>query len=114
MINYDGKAFTLINNTENGHTGANTIFHYRQKAQVVSASYIGGTIQDGHLMGTVAEDGIINMYYHHVTIDGRLMIGQCISTPEILPDGRIRLYESWQWLNGDRSSGSSMIEEIRI
>lgn len=33
-------------------------------------------------------------------------------TPEILPDGRIRLHERWQWTNGDGSSGTSIVEEL--
>jgi hypothetical protein len=40
------------------------------------------------------------------------MTGICRSTPEILPDGRIRLHEKWQWTSGDRSSGESIVEEI--
>jgi hypothetical protein len=41
------------------------------------------------------------------------MTGTCISTPEILPDGRLRLHESWRWTSGDGSSGESAIEEVR-
>jgi len=40
------------------------------------------------------------------------MTGVCRSTPELLPDGRIRLHEKWQWTCGDRASGESIIEEI--
>jgi len=29
-----------------------------------------------------------------------------------LPDGRIRLYERWQWLDAENTEGSSIIEEI--
>lgn len=32
--------------------------------------------------------------------------------PEILPTGKIRLLEQWQWTNGDNSMGQSIIEEI--
>jgi hypothetical protein len=46
-----------------------------------------------------------------VNIQGELMTGICRSTPEILPDGRIRLHESWQWTSGDESRGFSVVEE---
>jgi hypothetical protein len=32
--------------------------------------------------------------------------------PEVLPDGKIRLRENWQWTSGDFSEGESVIEEI--
>ncbi len=41
------------------------------------------------------------------------MLGKCISTPEVLPDGRIKFHEKWQWLSGDMSSGHSAIEELK-
>jgi hypothetical protein len=40
------------------------------------------------------------------------MLGKCLSTPQRLPDGRLRFSEQWQWLSGDMSSGSSEIEEV--
>ena len=35
-----------------------------------------------------------------------------ITNVERLPDGRLRFKESWQWLSGDRSAGTSEIEEV--
>ncbi len=35
----------------------------------------------------------------------------CHSVPQILSDGRIELSEQWQWLNGDKSKGSSIVIE---
>jgi hypothetical protein len=29
-----------------------------------------------------------------------------------LPDGRIRLYEKWKWLDAEATEGSSIIEEV--
>ncbi len=39
--------------------------------------------------------------------------GRCLSVPEVLADVRHRLHESWQWLTGDRSSGTSVVGEFR-
>jgi len=38
--------------------------------------------------------------------------GKCVSTPEILVDGRIRLYEKWKWLDTEATEGKSIIEEV--
>jgi len=40
------------------------------------------------------------------------MTGICKSKPEILPNGKIRLHERWQWTSGDLSLGQSIIEEL--
>jgi hypothetical protein len=61
----------------------------------------------------MGEDGALNMRYHHLNKSGGFMLGKCISTPEVLPDGRIKFHEKWQWLSGDMSSGHSAIEELK-
>ena len=45
-------------------------------------------------------------------VTGLLRTGTCQATPEVLPDGRLRLHEEWQWTNGDRSVGRSIVEEV--
>lgn len=110
--NLEGKVFRSVTNTENGEAGTDTVFHYSQKDKVVSAQYGGGSIVNGHLIAQVLPNGQLDMRYHHLNIKGELMLGQCLSTPELLPDGRLKFKESWQWLSGDMSSGYSEIEEI--
>lgn len=112
MINYHDKTFKPVSNTENGETSAETLFHYIQKGNVLTASYSGGKIKSGHLIGIVAENGTIDMRYHQVNDQGELMTGICSSVPEILPNGKIRLHETWQWTSGDLTCGNSIIEEI--
>jgi hypothetical protein len=51
------------------------------------------------------------MRYHQINDQDKLMTGICISTPEILENGKIRLHENWKWTSGDYSKGSSIIEE---
>jgi hypothetical protein len=112
MINYHNKRFRPIQNTNNGETSAETIFHYVQEGAILSAEYAGGKITKGHLIELVDEHGVIDMRYHQVNNQGELMTGVCRSVPEVLPTGKIRLHESWQWTSGDESQGSSVIEEI--
>ncbi len=79
--------------------------------RVVWAEYEGGDIVKGHLVANVLASGLLDMRYHHVNLRGELMMGTCLSTPEFMGDGKIRLKEEWQWLSGDRSSGYSEIVE---
>ena len=112
-INYHNKQFKPVMNSENGETSSKTIFHYKQHDQILTATYSGGQITAGHLSGLVDESGTIDMRYHQVNDKGILMTGKCKSTPQVLPDGRIRLNEKWEWTSGDLSSGESVIEEIK-
>jgi hypothetical protein len=111
--NLEGKIFRSVRNTENGEVGSGTLFYYSQKDKVVSAQYGGGSIANGHLIALVLPNGQLDMRYHHLNNKGEFMLGKCLSTPELLPDGRLKFKESWQWLSGDMSSGYSEIEEIK-
>ena len=112
MINYNDKKFRTISNTDNGETSSQTVFHYKQVKNVLTSEYSGGKITIGHILGLVSENGNIEMRYHQLNSNQELMTGICYSTPEIMPNGKIRLHESWQWTSGDNSNGNSIIEEV--
>jgi hypothetical protein len=111
-MNYNDKKFRPISNTENGETSSQTVFHYKQVGNLLTSEYSGGKIKYGHLVGLVDEAGNIEMRYHQVNDQDELMTGICYSKPERLPNGKIRLYGSWEWTSGDHSEGQSIIEEI--
>jgi len=111
-MNYHNKKFKAVKNTDNGEVSSETIFYYKQTENIVTAEYSGGEIISGHLIAIVDADGCLDMCYHHINTQGELMTGKCFSKPEILPGGRIRLYEKWQWTSGDFSEGESIVEEI--
>ncbi|MFN3852080.1 MAG: n-acetylglutamate synthase [Spirosomataceae bacterium] len=109
---YNNKIFASKSNSENGEVGTETRFYYFQKDNIVWAEYSGGQIVKGFLIAKVVSDNCLDMRYEHINKNGELMTGICLSTPEILPDGRIRLNEKWQWTCGDFSEGESVVEEI--
>lgn len=112
MIHYHNKYFRPAQNTENGETSSETIFHYQQDGCILTSEYKGGKIIKGHLIGLVDTNGNINMRYHQINDNNEIMTGTCQSVPEILPNGKIRLHETWMWTSGDGSEGRSIIEEI--
>jgi hypothetical protein len=111
-MNYNNKKFRPVSNTENGEISSETIFEYKQEGKILTSTYSGGKIIQGHLIGLVDENGNIDMRYHQVNEKGELMTGVCNSTPEIMESGKIRLHEKWQWTTGDNSKGNSILEEI--
>lgn len=109
---YNNKLFRSVTNTPNGEVSGDTLFHYHQQGLLVWAEYSGGAIVKGFLLATIQPDNRLDMRYQHVNTQGELMTGICQSTPERLPDGRIRLHERWKWTSGDGSSGESIVEEV--
>lgn len=112
MIRYGGRLFRAVKTQGASQMNAETIFKYEQTGKMVVASYSGGDIRFGHLLGQVEADDTLHFHYHHIDEDGELKTGTCVTTPEILTTGKLRLHERWQWTCGDRSSGTSVLEEI--
>jgi len=111
-MNYHNKLFRPVLISANGEVTEEVVFRYQQSGNLLTCTYQGGKISAGHLIGLVDPDGKIDMRYHQVNVNGELMTGTCLSTPEILPNGKVRLHEQWRWTSGDHSTGSSTLEEI--
>ncbi|MBL7939593.1 MAG: n-acetylglutamate synthase [Flavobacteriales bacterium] len=112
MIDYNDRRFVPRSNSANGVVSPEVVFHYKQTGNIVTCSYAGGRILSGQLIALVNGEGRLDMRYHQVNDRGELMSGVCRSTPEVLPDGRVRMYEEWRWTSGDGSSGNSVLEEL--
>lgn len=112
-INYHNKKFKVVETSGGGEIADDFIFHYQQEGNVLSCSYSGGSIAEGMLVGSVDDEGVITFTYKQINQKGFDRSGICVSTPEFLEDGRIRLHEQWRWTDGDQSAGTSILEEVR-
>jgi len=109
-VGYDGRRFRSIE-TRPGETAAEKpVGHYHQDGDLVWAEFSGAAVRAGRLVGSCGPDGVIHAAYCMLTTGGDTVAGACVSTPTLLPDGRVRLSEEWRRLDG--SSGVSHIEEI--
>ena len=113
MICYAGLIFRPLN-APNGEVNGETTSRYHQSGNLLTATYSGGGIRAGQMLGTVTPDGSLDFCYQHVTDAGELRSGKCRSVPERLPDGRLRLHETWQWTSGDQSCGASIVEQVVV
>lgn len=111
-MNYNNLSFKAVSNSENGDVSSEMVFRYEQEGNVVTCTYTGENILKGHLIGLVDAAGCIQMRYHQVNRKGELLTGVCASKPERMPNGKVRLHESWKWTSGDLSSGTSILEEV--
>ncbi|GAA2038415.1 hypothetical protein GCM10009839_44950 [Catenulispora yoronensis] len=113
-FDYDGIRFRAEDHpttAPHAAAGTPTIGHYHQNGDLVWAEFGGGRLRTGRLVGTTRPDGTIDAAYCQLALDGTMVAGTVVSTPERLPDGRIRLVEDWR--RADGSTGVSVIEECR-
>lgn len=111
-INYDNKYFIGVENYDDGDLNRNTVFRYRQKGKVVWGSFEGGKVLHGNFVARLLDDNKLEMSWQYLNQDEELHHGTCLSTPEIMPNGKIRLHECWQLTTADRRSGTSVIQEV--
>jgi hypothetical protein len=111
MSSLDGRQFRAMADVEGGDVGPQTEFEYAERADgVIHARYAGGAVRLGFLVGTRSGD-TLRFRYAQLLEDGRTATGHCESRVEELPDGRLRLHETWAW-DSQPGSGSSVVEEI--
>jgi hypothetical protein len=106
----DGLVLAPVADQAPGQVGTGTRFTYHETDGEVWAGYAGGDVVRGFLVGTRDGDRL-DFRYAQLTRDGRTSSGHCLSTVVVLPDGRVRLEESWEWESGP-GSGTSVVEQI--
>lgn len=111
MSSLDGKRFTSCDDVAGGEVGIGTVFEYHQDGDLIWARYAGGAVRLGHLVGTRAGDRL-EFRYAQLNTEGETSTGHCVSVISDLPDGRLRMDETWEW-ESRAGSGTSAVEEIR-
>lgn len=100
-------------NTINGEVGEDTLFEYFQSGDIIWGTYGGGQVIRGVLLGKMERNGDISFQYMQHSKDGEVHTGTSHSSTEFLNDGRIILYEDWEWTGNRSGGGRSVIEEIK-
>ncbi|WP_371502237.1 hypothetical protein OG871_34565 [Kitasatospora sp. NBC_00374] len=106
----DGLVFAPVARAEHGEVDGSTRFAYHEQDGVVRASYSGGEIVHGRLVGTRSGD-TLDFRYVQLNRSGETSSGHCVSLLSRLPDGRLRLDETWRWESRE-GSGTSAVEEV--
>ncbi len=106
----DGLLLAPVADQAQGQVGTRTRFTYHEKDGEIWAEYTGGDVVRGHLVGT-REGDMLDFRYVQLKQDGTTSSGRCVSTVVELPDGRVRLEESWEW-ESQQGSGTSIVEQV--
>lgn len=105
----DGLRFASLVPTEGGEVSPSTVFEYREADGEIWASYSGGTVQRGFLVGTRAGDTLA-FRYTHLNTEGETSSGRCASQIVTTEDGKIRLEETWQWESREGAGTSTLLQ----
>ncbi|MEW2416559.1 hypothetical protein AB0953_22935 [Streptomyces sp. NPDC046866] len=106
----DGLVFVPVADQAAGQVGRQTRFAYHEQDGRIWAEYAGGDVVRGHLVGTRAGDAL-DFRYVQLRLDGTTASGHCTSLLSELPDGRLRLEETWSW-ESQEGSGTSAVEQL--
>lgn len=109
MTDLDGRVLRPAADTAGGAVGVDTEFRFRQSGDLVWGRYSGGQIRLGFLVGS-SDGETVRFRYTQITTDGETATGQSSDRIEVLPDGRVRLHETWAW-DSREGSGTSLLEE---
>ena len=110
-ISLDQKQFVALSNSDNGSVSDETTFHYFQDGSMIWGNYSGGKILKGHLIGKFLPSNQLEFVYHHLEKGLEIRTGRCRSIVELNAAGKVVLHETWEWTNGDQSSGTSVLIE---
>ncbi|MFF9212720.1 MULTISPECIES: hypothetical protein [unclassified Streptomyces] len=106
----DGLVLAPVADQAPGQVGTRTRFAYHEREGRIWAEYAGGDVVRGYLVGTRDGDRL-DFRYVQLKQDGTTSSGHCASTVVELPDGRVRLEETWEW-ESQEGSGTSVVEEL--
>ncbi|WP_406329242.1 hypothetical protein [Streptomyces sp. NBC_00203] len=106
----DGLVLAPVADQAPGQVGTRTRFTYHEKDGEIWAEYAGGDVIRGHLLGT-RQDDRLDFRYVQLKHDGSTSSGHCVSLVVELPDGRVRLEETWEW-ESRTGSGTSIVEQV--
>jgi RimJ/RimL family protein N-acetyltransferase len=104
-INLNNKTFRLQHNTANGTASSDTIFHYKQNGDQITAEFYGGDVLHGNLIARL-QGNQLEMLYQMRTKADEMKSGR--ATAQVLADDdKLRLALDWEWLSGSGNKGSS-------
>jgi hypothetical protein len=106
----DGLVLAPVADQAPGQVGTRTRFTYHEMDGEIWAEYTGGDVVRGHLVGT-REGDRLDFRYVQLKRDGTTSSGNCVSAVTELPDGRVRLAETWEW-ESQTGAGSSVVEQV--
>lgn len=106
----DGYHFAAVRDTSGGEVGPETVFNYHEADGEVWATYAGGAVRRGFLVGTRTGD-TLTFRYCQLNQGGATSTGSCVSTITRDTAGKLRMKETWAW-ESKPGKGTSEVAEM--
>lgn len=98
-VNFDQLKMNVVETASNGAVNEQTIFHFQQNGNIVTAKYSGGGVNRGFLAGKV-ENNLLGFKYAQQHADGNIYGGKS-KCEMIFKSGQItELIENFKWEAG--------------
>ncbi|TMU55988.1 hypothetical protein [Flagellimonas algicola] len=107
----DNVQMNVVQTAANGVVNHETIFSFSQQDVQVQASYSGGNIAKGFLIGVLKKE-ILNFSYCQLQTDGILDNGSSKAQLSITAEGKLRLTEHFDWKSRPGEIGINVFEQL--
>jgi len=101
----------VIQTAPNGVVNDLTIFTFSQTDNFISASYAGGQIFKGYLVGTLHKDKLL-FSYCQLQMDGKIDNGQSECDVMMGENGKIKLIEHFKFASRNDDRGMNVFQEL--
>ena len=108
-VSLDGRTLRAVSNSGAGEVGDDTRLHFEQDGERLRATYAGGEVVEGHLLGTF--DGRTwDVRYVQLNAAGETATGHSVGEVTELEDGRVRVEDEWEWESREGSGETVLVE----
>ena len=110
MASLDGRHFRPPDDATGGDVGMSTEFVFHQDGDMIWATYDGGRVRKGFLVGT-SDGAYAEFRYTQLLTDGTTASGWSRDRIETLANGNVRLHEAWRW-ESRAGAGTSVLDQV--
>lgn len=109
-MNLNNVKMNVIQTAANGVVNESTIFSFTQSDNVVSATYSGGLILQGYLVGTVHQNKL-SFSYCQLQTNGQMDNGKS-ECDIFVENGKMKLVEHFTWTSRNDEAGVNIFREL--
>lgn len=109
-MDLDNVKMNVVETSGNGVVNELTIFSFSQTDNVVSATYSGGQIVKGFLVGLM-DNNKLRFSYCQLQVDGKMDNGTS-ECDILIENGKIRLVEHFQWASRNNETGINVFQQL--
>jgi hypothetical protein len=111
-ISLDRIVMNVVKTDAVGVVNHETVFHFSQQDDVVTADYAGGKILRGFLVGKINEENQLDFSYCQLQVDGKLDNGASHCEVSTNENGKVILTEHFEWASRSDEYGTNVFQEL--